>query len=52
LLDEITVGQDPRSLQLMLTGLDLFAQEGGSAIVTSHDPKVAQLLQGKIIKIV
>jgi len=52
LLDEITVGQDPRSLQLMLAGLDLFAQEGGSAIVTSHDPKVAQLLQAKIIKIV
>jgi energy-coupling factor transport system ATP-binding protein len=52
LLDEITVGQDPRSLQLMLTGLDLFAQEGGSAIVTSHNPQVAQLLQAKIIKIV
>lgn len=52
LLDEITVGQDPRSLQLMLTGLDLFAQEGGSAIVTSHDPQVAQLLQAKIIKII
>jgi len=52
LLDEITVGQDPRSLQLMLTGLDLFAQEGGSAIVTSHNPQVAQLLQAKIIQIV
>jgi energy-coupling factor transport system ATP-binding protein len=51
LLDEITVGQDPRSLQLMLAGLDLFAQEGGSAIVTSHDPQVAQLLQAKRIKI-
>jgi len=39
-------------LQLMLTGLDLFAQEGGSAIVTSHNPQVAQLLQAKIIQIV
>ncbi|MGF1482050.1 MAG: ABC transporter ATP-binding protein [Cyanophyceae cyanobacterium] len=50
LLDEITVGQDPRSLELMLAGLDLFAQEGGSAIVTSHDPKVAQLLTAKTIQ--
>ncbi|MEM8831694.1 MAG: ABC transporter ATP-binding protein [Cyanobacteria bacterium P01_G01_bin.19] len=50
LLDEITVGQDPRSLELMLAGLNLFAREGGSAIVTSHDPKVAKLLTAKIIQ--
>ncbi|AGY59997.1 ABC transporter ATP-binding protein [Gloeobacter kilaueensis] len=43
LLDEITVGQDPRSLALMLAALERFSAGGGALILTSHDPAAARL---------
>lgn len=50
LLDEITVGQDPRSLALMLHVLQAFTQQGGTLILTSHDPQVADTLNARIIE--
>jgi energy-coupling factor transport system ATP-binding protein len=52
LLDEITVGQDPHSLALMLGVLKDFTEQGGTLILTSHDPQVADALNAKIIEIV
>jgi len=49
LLDEIMVGQDATSLELMLKALRTFTEEGGALIFTSHDPKVATMLQPHII---
>ncbi|BAU12315.1 ABC transporter ATP-binding protein [Leptolyngbya sp. NIES-3755] len=51
LLDEITVGQDPTSLSLMLNLLKQFTQAGGAVIVTSHDPQVANRLNARVIKL-
>jgi energy-coupling factor transport system ATP-binding protein len=51
LLDEITVGQDPRSLILMLKVLGEFTEGGGTLILTSHDPKVADYLSARIVNI-
>lgn len=45
LLDEIAVGQDPKSLALMLQVLISFTQTAGALILTSHDPQVAKYLQ-------
>jgi energy-coupling factor transport system ATP-binding protein len=44
LLDEIVVGQDPHSLSLMLNALKNFTQQGGTLILTSHVPLVAEAL--------
>lgn len=49
LLDEITVGQDATSLNLMLELLKRFTQAGGAVIVTSYDPQVANALGAKIL---
>ena len=49
LLDEIMVGQDPISLEWMLTVLQIFTQQGGTLIFTSHDPGVAERLQPQAI---
>jgi len=49
LLDEITVGQDPHSLALMLQVLQQFTQQGGALILTSHDPIAAAALQARQI---
>ncbi|MBD1847769.1 ATP-binding cassette domain-containing protein [Cyanobacteria bacterium FACHB-63] len=49
LLDEITVGQDPHSLALMLQVLRQFTQYGGALILTSHDPISATALQARQI---
>jgi len=51
LLDEITVGQDVRSLQLMLNLLRTFTQEGGTLLLTSHDPVVAELLNARVVEV-
>jgi energy-coupling factor transporter ATP-binding protein EcfA2 len=47
LLDEITVGQDPQSLALMLQVLIDFTQKGLGLILTSHDQQIANYLQAK-----
>jgi energy-coupling factor transport system ATP-binding protein len=49
LLDEIMVGQDNSSLQLMLQALHGFTREGGTLIFTSHDPSVAAILEPKVV---
>ncbi len=51
LLDEIMVGQDPSSLALMLNVLRDFTRQGGTLILTSHDPIVAHSLQARIVLI-
>ncbi|MBE9061119.1 energy-coupling factor ABC transporter ATP-binding protein, partial [cf. Phormidesmis sp. LEGE 11477] len=51
LLDEITVGQDAQSLQLMLNLLRTFTQAGGTLLLTSHDPAVAELLNARIVEV-
>jgi len=51
LLDEITVGQDEQSLQLMLNLLRTFTQEGGTLLLTSHDPAVAELLNARVVEV-
>jgi energy-coupling factor transporter ATP-binding protein EcfA2 len=51
LLDEIMVGQDNTSLQLMLDALDNFTSQGGALIFTSHDPGVAARLQPQIVNL-
>ena len=51
LLDEIMVGQDATSLQLMVDALHRFTQEGGTLIFTCHDPGVAAILSPRIIEI-
>ncbi len=51
LLDEITVGQDPRSLSLMLQVLKTFTDEGSALILTSHDPLAAKALNARIVQI-
>ncbi|NEP57032.1 MAG: ATP-binding cassette domain-containing protein [Symploca sp. SIO2G7] len=51
LLDEITVGQDTQSLQLMLNLLQTFTRSGGTVLLTSHDPAVAAALNAKIIEV-
>jgi len=51
LLDEITVGQDPHSLALMLDVLKAFTQQGGTLILTSHDPQVANALDAKVVEV-
>ncbi|MEM6520267.1 MAG: ABC transporter ATP-binding protein [Cyanobacteria bacterium P01_C01_bin.70] len=50
LLDEITVGQDAQSLELMLNLLQTFTQSGGSLLLTSHDPAVAELLNVRVVE--
>lgn len=49
LLDEITVGQDPASLALMLCTLQKFTERGGAVLLTSHDPEAALRLGARII---
>lgn len=49
LLDEITVGQDGQSLQLMIRLLRAFTQAGGALLLTSHDPVVAELLGARVV---
>ncbi|MGK7876798.1 MAG: ABC transporter ATP-binding protein [Xenococcaceae cyanobacterium] len=51
LLDEIMVGQDPKSLMLMLNVLKNFTNQGGTLIFTSHDPLVAEVLEARIVPI-
>ncbi len=51
LLDEIMVGQDATSLQLMLDALQAFTQAGGTLIFTSHDPGVAAILNPRIVSL-
>ncbi|MEM6426507.1 MAG: ABC transporter ATP-binding protein, partial [Cyanobacteria bacterium P01_D01_bin.128] len=51
LLDEITVGQDTQSLQLMLNLLQRFTGSGGTLLLTSHDPAVAKALNAKIVEV-
>lgn len=51
LLDEITVGQDPQSLALMLVALREYTRQGGSLILTGHDPHVGDDLEARIILI-
>ncbi|KST69390.1 ABC transporter ATP-binding protein [Mastigocoleus testarum] len=49
LLDEIMVGQDPKSLALMLDVLKNFTGNGGTLIFTSHDPSVVDVLKARVI---
>lgn len=49
LLDEIMVGQDATSLELMLNALKTFTAGGGTLIFTSHDPGVAAALHPRVI---
>jgi ABC-type ATPase involved in cell division len=49
--DEITVGQDPHSLALMLQVLQQFTQQGGALILTSHDLIAAAALGARQIDI-
>lgn len=51
LLDEIMVGQDATSLQLMLAALKEFTAQGGTLIFTSHDPGVAAVLQPQVVEL-
>ncbi|ESA38690.1 abc transporter atp-binding protein [Leptolyngbya sp. Heron Island J] len=51
LLDEITIGQDTQSLQLMLNLLQTFTRSGGTLLLTSHDPAVAKALNAKIMEV-
>ncbi|MBE9010094.1 ABC transporter ATP-binding protein [Pseudanabaenaceae cyanobacterium LEGE 13415] len=51
LLDEITVGQDQTSLNLMLELLKQFTHSGGAVIVTSHDPQVTNRLNARVIQL-
>ncbi len=51
LLDEITVGQDPYSLALMLQVLQQFTHQGGALILTSHDPMAAAALHARQIEL-
>ncbi|UBF27930.1 ATP-binding cassette domain-containing protein [Kovacikia minuta CCNUW1] len=51
LLDEITVGQDPQSLALMLRVLREFTTQGSALILTSHDPLAAAALNARIVQI-
>jgi energy-coupling factor transport system ATP-binding protein len=51
LLDEITVGQDPQSLALMLHVLRNFTSQGSALILTSHDPLTAEILNARIVQI-
>jgi energy-coupling factor transport system ATP-binding protein len=51
LLDEITVGQDVRSLQLMLNLLWSFTEAGGTLLLTSHDPALAELLNARVVEV-
>lgn len=51
LLDEIVVGQDPRSLSLMLNVLKNFTQQGGALIITSHVPIVAETLDANVVEL-
>lgn len=51
LLDEITVGQDPRSLRLMLNVLRQFTEQGNALILTSHDPIAARALNARQINL-
>jgi energy-coupling factor transporter ATP-binding protein EcfA2 len=51
LLDEITVGQDPHSLALMLHVLRNFTSQGSALILTSHDPLAAEILNARIVQI-
>ncbi len=51
LLDEIMVGQDAMSLELMLRCLKIFTDRGGTLIFTSHDPGVTKILQPKIVRL-
>ncbi|MGD1854108.1 MAG: ABC transporter ATP-binding protein [Leptolyngbyaceae cyanobacterium] len=51
LLDEITVGQDIQSLELMLNVLQTFTRSGGTLLLTSHDPAVADALNAKIVEV-
>ena len=49
LLDEIMVGQDPKSLALMLDVLNEFTSNGGTLIFTSHDPSVVKVLKARVV---
>ena len=49
LLDEIMVGQDANSLELMLEALKTFTEKDGTLIFTSHDPGVATVLKPQIL---
>lgn len=51
LLDEITVGQDPNSLDLMVQVLQDFLHHGGALILTSHDPLAAAALNAHPIEL-
>lgn len=51
LLDEITVGQDPRSLTLMLNTLRTFTQSDKALILTSHDPHAVIALSARVVEI-
>jgi energy-coupling factor transport system ATP-binding protein len=51
LLDEIVVGQDPRSLQLMLTVLGNFVANGNVLVLTSHDPIAAEALNARLFEL-
>lgn len=51
LLDEIMVGQDPTSLELMLKALQAFTTSGGALIFTSHDPGVVGGLHPRVVEI-
>ncbi|MGA7936737.1 MAG: ABC transporter ATP-binding protein [Kovacikia sp.] len=51
LLDEITVGQDPHSLSLMLRVLRDFTSQANALILTSHDPLTATVLNARLVQI-
>lgn len=51
LLDEIMVGQDPKSLALMLDVLKNFTGNGGTLIFTSHDPSVVDVLKARVVNV-
>jgi energy-coupling factor transport system ATP-binding protein len=51
LLDEPSVGQDDKSLSLIIRRLDRFLLEGGALLTATHDDRVARALAHRILKL-
>lgn len=51
MVDEVSVGQDQSSLQVLLEELWSYVRGGGSLLVTSHDPRVVGRLPGRVVEL-
>jgi energy-coupling factor transport system ATP-binding protein len=51
MVDEVSVGQDQSSLQVLLEELWSYVCAGGSLLVTSHDPRVVGRLPGRVVEL-